>query len=146
MQDNSWSMKCIIHLCINYSFLKGLVLCFIRRTASWIFKFILLEGGNIISTGMPILKNNSSQSWKTTSINHTTKQQRKKMLFWPKVQCTLSNYELWTNIDYLFLVLNLFCPDNTWLITSHTTAKLSVFISQFLFYATSWVHNRLRTN
>lgn len=78
MPDRSWSMKCIIHLHINYSFLKGLRACIIRRTASCIFKFPLFKATQsvIISAGMPIRKYNSSQGCKTTAINHTTKPQR----------------------------------------------------------------------
>lgn len=78
MPDKSWSIKCIIHLHINYSFLKGLRACIIRRTGSCIFKFPLFRATQsvIISAGMPIRKYNSSQGCKTTAINHTTKPQR----------------------------------------------------------------------
>lgn len=78
MPDKSWSIKCIIHLHINYSFLKGLQASIIRRTASCIFKFPLFRATQsvIISAGMPIQKYNSSQGCKTTAINHTTKPQR----------------------------------------------------------------------
>lgn len=78
MPDKSWSIKCIIHLHINYSFLKGLWAWIIRRTASCIFKFPLFRVTQsvIISAGIPIRKYNSSQGCKTTAINHTTKPQR----------------------------------------------------------------------
>lgn len=78
MPDKSWSIKCIIHLYINYSFLKGLQACIIRRTASCIFKFPLFRATQsvIISAGMPIRKYNSSQGCETTAINHMTKPQR----------------------------------------------------------------------
>lgn len=47
MADYSWSIKCIIHLSINYLSLKGLVLCFICGNPSCIFKFLFLVSHNI---------------------------------------------------------------------------------------------------
>lgn len=74
MPDKSWSIKCIIHLYINYSFLKGLRACIIRRTASCIFKCSLFRASTWLSSqlGCPPKKYNSSNVRQLLLITNVT--------------------------------------------------------------------------